>query len=110
MKGITSEMVASPCLLKLVNGGQIQMLNKSEPQQFSQYTAHFVADNVNQQTQSCNYVTFVPMGEEAPLQVHLFLFLDLSLDFCHNIVINITSWDVRGQSGSSTWEFLQTWK
>ncbi|KAL4577838.1 hypothetical protein LXL04_013952 [Taraxacum kok-saghyz] len=68
MKGITSEMVASPCLLKLFNGGQIQMLNKSEPQQFSQYTAHFVADNVNQQTQSCNYVTFVPMGEEAPLQ------------------------------------------
>ncbi|KAI3519050.1 hypothetical protein L1887_08035 [Cichorium endivia] len=61
-------MVASPCLLKLYNGGQIQMLNKSEPQQFSQYTAHFVADNTNQQTQSCNYVTFLPTGEQDPLQ------------------------------------------
>ncbi|XP_023767453.1 uncharacterized protein LOC111916038 isoform X3 [Lactuca sativa] len=69
MKGITTERIASACVLKLYNGGQIQMLNKSEPQQFSQYTAHFIADNnVNQQTQSCNYVTFLPMGEQAPLQ------------------------------------------
>ncbi|CAI9265477.1 unnamed protein product [Lactuca saligna] len=69
MKGITSERVASACVLKLYNGGQIQMLNKSEPQQFSQYTAHFIAyNNVNQQTQSCNYVTFLPMGEQSPLQ------------------------------------------
>ncbi|XP_024986054.1 uncharacterized protein LOC112521425 [Cynara cardunculus var. scolymus] len=68
MKGITTEKVASPCLLKLYNEGQIQMLNKSEPQQFSHYTAHFVQDNTNQQTQSCNYVTFVPVGEQDPLQ------------------------------------------
>lgn len=73
MKGITTERIASACVLKLYNGGQIQMLNKSEPQQFSQYTAHFIADNnVNQQTQSCNYVTFLPMGEQAPLQVPFF--------------------------------------
>lgn len=68
MKGVTSEMVASPCLLKLYNEGKIQMLNKSEPQQFSQYTAHFVPDNTNQQTQSCNFVTFAPVGEQDPLQ------------------------------------------
>lgn len=69
LKGITSERIASPCLLKLYNEGQLQMLNKSEPQQFSQFTAHFNSYNTNQQTQSCNYVTFVPMGEDTPLQV-----------------------------------------
>nr|XP_043631357.1 uncharacterized protein LOC122602821 isoform X2 [Erigeron canadensis] len=68
MKGMTSEMIASPCLLKLYNEGQIQMLNKSEPQQFSHYTAHFIGDSSNQQTQSCNYVSYVPIGEQAPLQ------------------------------------------
>ncbi|KAL8194030.1 hypothetical protein R6Q57_026272 [Mikania cordata] len=68
LKGITSERIASPCLLKLYNEGQLQMLNKSEPQQFSQYTAHFISSNTNQQTQSCNYVTFVPIGEQTPLQ------------------------------------------
>ncbi|KAI3798729.1 hypothetical protein L1987_34007 [Smallanthus sonchifolius] len=68
LKGITSERIASPCLLKLYNEGQIQMLNKSEPQQFSQYTAHFISYNSNQQTQSCNYVSFFPIGEQTPLQ------------------------------------------
>ncbi|KAK1410589.1 hypothetical protein QVD17_37126 [Tagetes erecta] len=68
LKGITSERIASPCLLKLYNEGQLQMLNKSEPQQFSQFTAHFLSYNTNQQTQSCNYVTFVPIGEDTPLQ------------------------------------------
>ncbi|KAL9992987.1 hypothetical protein Hdeb2414_s1094g00981681 [Helianthus debilis subsp. tardiflorus] len=68
LKGITSERIASPCLLKLYNEGQLQMLNKSEPQQFSQYTAHFISYNSNQQTQSCNYVAFVPIGEQTPLQ------------------------------------------
>ncbi|XP_076900348.1 uncharacterized protein LOC143554493 [Bidens hawaiensis] len=68
LKGITSERIASPCLLKLYNEGQLQMLNKSEPQQFSQFTAHFIGYNSNQPTQSCNYVSFVPIGEQTPLQ------------------------------------------
>ncbi|KAI3808310.1 hypothetical protein L1987_24259 [Smallanthus sonchifolius] len=68
MKGITSEKVASPCLLKLYNEGELQMLNNSEPQQFSQYAAHFVGDNNNKEPQACNYITFVPMDEQAPLQ------------------------------------------
>lgn len=68
LKGITSEMVASPCVHKLYNEGQFQILNKSEPQQFTQFTAHFVGSNPNQQTQSCNYVNFVPIGEQSPLQ------------------------------------------
>ncbi|PWA67249.1 hypothetical protein CTI12_AA318750 [Artemisia annua] len=68
MKGMTSDTVASPCLLKMYNDGQVDRLNKSEPQQFSQYTAHFIGSNTNQQTQLCNYVTYAPMGEQAPLQ------------------------------------------
>ncbi|XP_076894522.1 uncharacterized protein LOC143546838 [Bidens hawaiensis] len=68
LKGITSDRIASPCLLKLYNEGQLQMLNKSEPQQFSQFTAHFISYNSNQPTQSCNYVSFVPIGEQTPLQ------------------------------------------
>lgn len=69
MKGVTTDMIASPCLLKLYNDGQLEMLNRSEPQQFSQFTAHFMGYNANQQSQSCNYVSFVPIGEQAPLQV-----------------------------------------
>ncbi|XP_071735366.1 uncharacterized protein [Rutidosis leptorrhynchoides] len=68
LKGMTSEPVASPCLLKLYNEGQIQMLNNSEPDQFSQFTAHFIGYNNDQQNHSCNYVTFVPIGEQSPLQ------------------------------------------
>ncbi|MFS7955274.1 hypothetical protein Hanom_Chr07g00640751 [Helianthus anomalus] len=69
MKGITSEKVASPCLLKLYNEGELQMLNNSEPQHFSQYAAHFIGHDDDQETQSCNYVTFFPRDEQAPLQV-----------------------------------------
>ncbi|KAI7734274.1 hypothetical protein M8C21_012177 [Ambrosia artemisiifolia] len=68
IKGITSEKVASPCLLKLYNEGALQMLNNSEPQHFSQYAAHFIGLNDDQETQSCNYITFSPMDEQAPLQ------------------------------------------
>lgn len=75
LKGMTSERIASPCLLKLYNEGQIQLLNNSEPQQFSQFTSHFIGYNTNQQTQSCNYVTFVPIGEQSPLQVPSLLYI-----------------------------------
>ncbi|XP_076916035.1 uncharacterized protein LOC143575590 [Bidens hawaiensis] len=68
MKGITSEKVASPCLLKLYNEGELQMLNNSEPQHFSEYAAHFIGNNDYQDTESCNYITFVPTDEQAPLQ------------------------------------------
>ncbi|KAM0067917.1 hypothetical protein Hdeb2414_s0002g00066991 [Helianthus debilis subsp. tardiflorus] len=68
MKGITSDKVASPCLLKLYNEGELQMLNNSEPQHFSQYAAHFIGHDDDQETQSCNYVTFFPRDEQAPLQ------------------------------------------
>ncbi|KAK6154091.1 hypothetical protein DH2020_013730 [Rehmannia glutinosa] len=66
LKGITSEYVASQCVLKLYNEGQVQLINKSEIQQFTQFAAHFIVNT--DQPQSCNFATFLPMGEEAPLQ------------------------------------------
>ncbi|KAL7094273.1 hypothetical protein ACP275_11G092900 [Erythranthe tilingii] len=66
LKGITSEYVSSECVLKLYNEGQIQLVNKTQPQELTQFAAHFIVNT--DQPQSCNFATFLPMGEEAPLQ------------------------------------------
>ncbi|KAL6521395.1 hypothetical protein OROGR_017964 [Orobanche gracilis] len=69
LKGMTSEYVASQCVLKLYSEGQVQLINKSEPRQLSQFAAHFVMNSTADHPQSCcNFATFLPMGEEAPLQ------------------------------------------
>lgn len=69
MKGMTSESVASGCVLKLYQGGEIGLVNKSEPLQFSQYAAHFTTDS--DQPQACNFANFAPFGEDGPLRVTL---------------------------------------
>ncbi|KAL5574322.1 hypothetical protein UlMin_023919 [Ulmus minor] len=66
LKGITSEMVASECVKKMYEEGGIQMINKSDPQQFSPFSAHFISDT--EQPQACNFAAFVPSGEDTPLQ------------------------------------------
>ncbi|KAK3017130.1 hypothetical protein RJ639_006132 [Escallonia herrerae] len=66
MKGMTSVSVASECILKLYNEGQIEMINESEPQKLTQFAAHFISNT--DQAQSCNFATFLPTGEDAPLQ------------------------------------------
>ncbi|KAK2986867.1 hypothetical protein RJ640_009601, partial [Escallonia rubra] len=66
MKGMTSVSVASECVLKLYNEGQIEMMNESEPQKLTQFAAHFISNT--DQAQSCNFATFLPTGEDAPLQ------------------------------------------
>ncbi|KAL3613360.1 hypothetical protein CASFOL_042773 [Castilleja foliolosa] len=66
LKGMTSQNVASQCVQKLYNEGQVQFINKTEPQLFTQFAAHFIVNT--DQPQSCNFATFLPMGEEAPLQ------------------------------------------
>ncbi|GMP32373.1 hypothetical protein CsSME_00006162 [Camellia sinensis var. sinensis] len=67
LKGITSDLVASECVLKLLNEGQIEFINKSEPQQLTQFAAHFISNT--DQAQSCNFATFLPMEEDTPLQI-----------------------------------------
>lgn len=66
LKGITSEYVASQCVLKLYEDGQLQLINKSESQQLTQFAAHFIVNT--DQPQSCNFATFLPVGEDTPLQ------------------------------------------
>ncbi|XP_051146437.1 uncharacterized protein LOC127262012 [Andrographis paniculata] len=66
LKGVTTDYVASQCVLKLYNDGQLQLMNKSEPQQLTKFAAHFIA-NTDQQ-QWCNFATFLPAGEETALQ------------------------------------------
>lgn len=68
MKGITSYAVASQCVLKLISeAGELQMIDRNDPQQFSQFSAHFVNDA--NQDQACNFANFDPFGEDMPLQV-----------------------------------------
>ncbi|KAI4388884.1 hypothetical protein MLD38_001173 [Melastoma candidum] len=66
LKGITTDSVASQCVLKMCEAGEIAMINKSDPQQVQQFTAHFIS-NIDE-SQYCNYATFVPSSENYPLQ------------------------------------------
>lgn len=67
LKGITSYSVASQCVLKLYEAGEIVVINKSETRELAQFGAHFITNT--DQPQSCNFASFVPYGEETPLQV-----------------------------------------
>lgn len=67
LKGITSDFVASPCVTKLYEAGEIHIIDKSDPQQVAQFAAHFIIDT--NQPQACNFADFVPSGEDNPLQV-----------------------------------------
>ncbi|XP_058749114.1 uncharacterized protein LOC131622083 isoform X1 [Vicia villosa] len=66
LKGVTSDTVASPCVLKLYKEGLIEILNKSDYQMISQFSAHFFSDT--DQHSSCNFASTVPFSEDTPLQ------------------------------------------
>ncbi|KAF8015025.1 hypothetical protein BT93_H0728 [Corymbia citriodora subsp. variegata] len=66
LKGITANSVASQCVLKLCEGGEIEMINKSNPQQLQQFSAHFISNA--DEAQACNFASFVPTSESLPLQ------------------------------------------
>ncbi|XP_057972065.1 uncharacterized protein LOC131160417 isoform X2 [Malania oleifera] len=66
IKGITSEAVTSPCLLKSIQEGEVQIINQSEPQQLTQFAAHFTSHS--DQPQPCNFATCQPFAEDTPLQ------------------------------------------
>ncbi|KAK7305646.1 hypothetical protein VNO77_43553 [Canavalia gladiata] len=66
LKGITSDSVASPCVLKLYGGGQIEMFNKSDYQMLAQFSSYFLSDT--DQQPGCNFATFIPFIEDTPLQ------------------------------------------
>ncbi|KAJ8753402.1 hypothetical protein K2173_019801 [Erythroxylum novogranatense] len=66
MKGITSESVASECVLKMVDKGDIKLIDRNDSQQFNQFSTHFISDS--DQEQACNFADFIPFGEDTPLQ------------------------------------------
>eukprot|EP00268_Persea_americana_P045377 TRINITY_DN4624_c0_g1_i2.p1 TRINITY_DN4624_c0_g1~~TRINITY_DN4624_c0_g1_i2.p1 ORF type:complete len:347 (-),score=57.34 TRINITY_DN4624_c0_g1_i2:1546-2586(-) len=66
MKGITSDSITSECVLKWYQSGEIKLVNKTDPQQLTQFSAHFVGTSEGQQ--ACNFATFLPTEEDTPLQ------------------------------------------
>ncbi|OVA14277.1 hypothetical protein BVC80_9027g34 [Macleaya cordata] len=66
LKGITSDSVASECVLKSYNEGVIQMINKTDVQKLTLFAAHFIS-NVDQRD-ACNFATFLPINEDTPLE------------------------------------------
>lgn len=67
LKGITSDSISSQCVLKSYSDGKIEMVNKTDLAQLSQFNVIFITSN--DEDQGCNYATFLPLEESAPLQV-----------------------------------------
>ncbi|KAG5066488.1 hypothetical protein JHK86_010219 [Glycine max] len=44
LKGITSDYVASPCVLKLYEGGQIEFFHNSDYQKLLKFSSYFLSD------------------------------------------------------------------
>ncbi|KAJ6851372.1 uncharacterized protein M6B38_258685 [Iris pallida] len=66
LKGITTELLTSECVLKLYASGSIQLVNKTDLQQLSNFTAHFVSSA--EEERACNSAAFVSLDEKTPLQ------------------------------------------
>jgi hypothetical protein len=67
LKGITSDQITSEFVLQLYTSGNLQLVNKINIQQFSQFNAHFLT-NVDEE-QACNFAAYAPSDETTPLQV-----------------------------------------
>ncbi|XP_066384286.1 uncharacterized protein [Miscanthus floridulus] len=66
LKGITSNQVASQCVLQSYTSGNAQLVNRTDAQTLSQFTAHFISDT--DEDRGCNFAAYVPLEEDTPLQ------------------------------------------
>ncbi|KAL6660303.1 hypothetical protein ACP70R_002425 [Stipagrostis hirtigluma subsp. patula] len=66
LKGITSNQVASPCVLQSYTSGNVQLVNRTDAQQLSQFSAHFMSNT--DEDKGCNFAAYVPYEEDTPLQ------------------------------------------
>ncbi|KAL6589823.1 hypothetical protein ACP70R_050215 [Stipagrostis hirtigluma subsp. patula] len=66
LKGITSNQVASPCVLQSYTSGNVLLVNRTDAQQLSQFSAHFMSNT--DEDKGCNFAAYVPYEEDTPLQ------------------------------------------
>ena len=67
LKGITSNQVASQCVLQSYTSGNTQLVNRTDAQTLSQFSAEFIS-NIDED-KGCNFAAYVPLEEDTPLQV-----------------------------------------
>ncbi|GJN09279.1 hypothetical protein PR202_ga27275 [Eleusine coracana subsp. coracana] len=67
LKGITSNQVASQCVLQSYTSGNVQLVNMTDALALSQFTAHFISNT--DEDEGCNFAAYVPFEEDTPLQV-----------------------------------------
>ncbi|KAG6501816.1 hypothetical protein ZIOFF_041700 [Zingiber officinale] len=95
-KGMTSDQITSQCLLKSYISGGIQLVRKTDMQQLTQFSAHFIS-NVEQQ-QACNFAAFVPLDERTPLQFVGFVYGCLKRAEWIKYLATFTNSEVRANS------------
>ncbi|CAL4937336.1 unnamed protein product [Urochloa decumbens] len=66
LKGITSNQVASQCVLQSYTSGNTQLVNRTDAQAVSQFSAQFIS-NVDED-KGCNFAAYVPLEEDTALQ------------------------------------------
>lgn len=66
LKGITSDQIASQCVLQSYASGNVQLFNKTDAQMLTQFSAHFLSTT----DEGCNFAAYVPSEEGTPLQVN----------------------------------------
>ncbi|KAK1326917.1 hypothetical protein QJS10_CPA01g00196 [Acorus calamus] len=66
LKGITSESVASGCVLQSYANGGLTVINATDTRQLASFSAHFTGDA--DKVQACNIANFGPLTEKTPLQ------------------------------------------
>ncbi|TKV98555.1 hypothetical protein SEVIR_9G567200v4 [Setaria viridis] len=66
LKGITSNQVASECVLQSYASGNTQLVNRTDAQTLSQFSAQFIS-NIDFD-KGCNFAAYVPLEEDTPLQ------------------------------------------
>lgn len=66
LKGITSNQVASECVLQSYTSGNAQLVNRTDAQALSQFSAYFIS-NIDED-KGCNFAAYVPLEEDTPLQ------------------------------------------
>ncbi|KAF0916219.1 hypothetical protein E2562_000809 [Oryza meyeriana var. granulata] len=64
LKGITSDEIASQCVLQSYASGNVQLVNKTDAQELTQFSAHFMSTT----DEGCNFAAYVPSEEATPLQ------------------------------------------